>query len=416
MGQTMCEKMMSRCLGKTVRAGDEALFYPDRIIAYDYPGYIDVYHRQMQELGIERVEHPERGVLVIDHFDPAGSSRENEYHRTTWEFADKFGYRVVAGRGIGHLAVTELGLVKPGMLCVHFDGHASTMGAVGASCFGVSNAITEAFALQSLYLVVPPTYRVNFTGRLARGVAARDVFHTLLRQIGPCGALNCMVEFGGDGLHGLTMDDRFTLCNLAMFIGARSAVAEQDDRTEAYLQAFGVTDYSFVAPDPGAGYQAVLDFDLGGVEPVLVAPPSPAGTVDITAHLGRPVQVGLVGSCAAGRATDFQQMLEILDGRRVKEGFRLHCVPATAAIQAELADSGLMGRLIRAGARFQYPSCDFCYGKLGVTLPGETALSTGTLNVPGRMGCKSADIFTASPYSIAAAAVTGVITDPRTLL
>ena len=416
MGQTICEKIMSNCLGRAVYADTEALFYPDRIIAYDYPGYIDVYHRQMTELGIQQVAHPERGVLVIDHFDPAGSSKENEYHQTTWEFAKKFGYRVIDGKGIGHMVVTEQGLVKPGMLCVHFDGHVSTIGAIGAACFGISASMTEAFALQSLYMVVPPTFRVNFTGSLSKGVAARDVFHSLLREIGPCGALNCMVEFGGEGLQSLTIDDRFTICNLAMFIGARSAIMEQDAQTEAYLRKFGVTDYPFVAPDPDAKYQAVLEFDLSQVEPVLVAPPSPANTVPISAYLGRPVQVGLIGSCAAGRMTDFLQLLEILDGKHIQEGFRLHCVPATAAIQAELADSGVMGKLIRAGARFQYPSCDFCYGKLGVERPGETALSTGTLNVPGRMGCKTADIFTASPYSIGAAALTGVISDPRSFL
>lgn len=416
MGQTICEKIMSNCFGSAVYANDEKLFYPDRIIAYDYPGYVDVYHKQMQALGIEKVEHPERGIIVIDHFDPAGSAKENEYHKITWEFAKKFGYPVVASKGIGHIAVTELGYVKPNMLCIHFDGHASTMGAVGSASFGVSSAITEAFALQSLYMVVPTTVRVNLTGKLARGVAARDVFHTLLRDIGPCGALNSMVEFGGEGLATLTMDDRFTICNLAMFIGARSAIMEQDAATEAYMKKFGITDYTFVNPDPDAVYEKVIDFDLSKVEPVLVAPPSPANTVDIKDYLGKPIQVGLVGSCASGRMTDFVQMLEILEGRQVVEGFRLNCVPATTAIQAELADSGIMGKLIRAGARFQYPSCDFCYGKMGVERSGETALSTGTLNVPGRMGCKDADIFTASPYTIAAAAVTGVITDPRTLL
>ncbi|MBR0093393.1 MAG: hypothetical protein IJP92_17025 [Lachnospiraceae bacterium] len=416
MGQTICEKVMSRCLGKKVYANAEELFYPDMIIGYDYPGYIDVYHKQMVDLGIEKVEHPERGLVVIDHFNPAGSAKENEYHKKTWEFAQKFGYAVIDGKGIGHVAAAELGYVKPGMLCVHFDGHVSTLGAVGACCFGVSSALTECWALQSIYLVVPPTLRVNFKGSLGKGVAARDVYHSLLRKIGPCGALNTMVEFGGEGLQSLNMDDRYTLCNLIMFVGARSAICEQDALTEAYLKKYEVTGYEFFQPDDDAQYQEVVEFDLSTVEPVLVAPPSPANTVDITEYLGRPVHVGLVGSCAAGRVTDFAQMLEILDGRHVKEGFRLNVAPVTTAVQAEMADNGMMAKLIKAGARMYYPSCDFCYGKLGVTLPGETALSTGTLNVPGRMGCKDSDIFNASPYSVAAAAVTGEITDPRTLL
>ncbi len=416
MGQTICEKVMSKCLGKPVHANDEELFYPDMIIGYDYPGYIDVYHKQMIDLGIDHVEHPERGLVVIDHFNPAGSSKENEFHKTTWEFAKKFGYPVIDGKGIGHLAAAELGYVKPGMLCVHFDGHVSTLGATGACCFGISSTLTECWALQSLFMVVPPTFRVNFKGKLSKGVAARDVFHTLLRKIGPCGALNCMVEFGGEGLANLNMDDRFTICNLIMFVGARSAVFEQDDITRAYLEKFNVSYDGFQNPDEDAVYQEVIDFNLDEVTPVLVAPPSPANTVDIADYIGRPVQVGLIGSCAAGRVTDFAQMLEILDGRHVVEGFRLNAVPASTAIQEELAANGMMARLIRAGVRMHYPSCDFCYGKLGVELSGETALSTGTLNVPGRMGCKAADIFTASPYSIAAAAVTGKITDPRTLL
>ncbi len=416
MGQTIIEKILSKNLGRTVSAGDEALFEPDLTIAYDYPGYIDSYEKQMEELGISSVKDPSKFMFFIDHFNPGGDSKQREVHVKTRSFAKRMGIRLLEDVGIGHQVILEKGYVLPGMMCIHFDGHVSTLGAVGAGAISVRNAVIEALATSRVSIVVPGTLRINFTGKLERGVTARDVFHTLVQRMGPSGACNLCIEFGGEGLKNLTMDDRITLCNQAMFLSGVTAICEQDEITDEFLKYSAKEPYTFVEPDPDCTYAKEYTLDLSTVAPVLVAPPSSANTVSIADFEGLKVDVGLIGSCASGRISDFRQALEILEGKHIAAGTRLYAVPSSVKLQKEIAENGMMGKLIDAGACVYYPSCDFCYGKLGTMTPGEVALSTGTLNIPGRMGCTKADIYTASPYTIAASLLNGKITDPRKVL
>lgn len=416
MGQTIIEKILSKNLGRAVRAGDEALFEPDLTVAYDYPGYIDSYEKQMDELGVTSVAHPDKFLFFIDHFNPAGDSKSREVHVKTRSFAKRMGIQLWEDVGIGHQVIMEKGYVVPGTMLIHFDGHVSTLGSVGAGAISVRNAVIEALATGKVSIVVPGTLRVNFTGKLEKGVTARDVFHTLVQRLGPSGACSLCLEFGGEGLKNLTMDDRITLCNQAMFLSAVTAVCEQDDVTDAFLSGTGCKEYTHVTPDSDAHYAKEYTLDLATVAPVLVAPPSSANTVSISDFEGMKIDAGYVGSCASGRISDFRQVLEVLEGKHIANGTRLYAVPASVKLQKEIAGNGMMGKLIDAGACVYYPSCDFCYGKLGTLTPGEVALSTGTLNIPGRMGCTKADIYTASPYTIAASLLNGKITDPRKVL
>ncbi|MCC5857835.1 MAG: hypothetical protein JJT90_06755 [Ectothiorhodospiraceae bacterium] len=416
MGQTIAEKILSRVAAETVRPGDEKLFQPDLITAYDYPGYVDRYAKQMsEELKIDRVRNPEKFVLFIDHLYPAGTPKAQEIHAITREFAKRYGFKLYEGHGIGHQVISEKGYIKPGMLVIHFDGHISTIGALGAIGIGIRNSMIEAFATEEVALVAPASVRIELKGKLARGVTTRDVFHTIVKRIGPAGARQCVIEYGGPGLANLEMDERFPLCNLAMFLGGITAVMETDEKTDDFLKSVGVSEFTEMRPDRDAKYANTVTIDLDDVEPVLVAPPSPANTIPISEAAGLRIDSGYIGSCASGRIKDFQQALEILDGRHVAEGFRLNAVPTTAEIQARMGEMGLTSRLINAGALVQTPTCDFCIGQLGALTDNERSVSTGTLNIPGRMGSKIAEIYTASPYTIAATAVTGRITDPRTL-
>ncbi len=417
MGQTIVEKLMSRNLGRTVKAGDEALFMPDLAVAYDYPGYIDSYEKQLtEELKIPTVKDPSQFLFFIDHFNPAGDTNYREVHVKTRKFAESCGIKLYEDVGIGHQVIMEKGYVVPGMMLTHFDGHVSTLGALGACAISVRNAMIEALATQRVSLVVPGTCRINLLGRLEKGVTARDIFHTLVRELGPSGARNMCIEFGGDGLHSLEMSDRFVLCNQAMFLSAVTAVCEQDEKVDAFLKGTARRPYEFVEADKDARYEKEYTLDLSKVEPVLVAPPSSANTVSISDYEGIKVDMGYIGSCASGRISDFRQALEILDGKHIAQGTRLYAVPASVKIQKEMAENGMMSKLIDAGACLYYPSCDFCYGMLGTMTKGEVALSTGTLNLPGRMGCTNAEIYTASPYTIAASLLCGKITDPRKVL
>lgn len=415
MGQTIIEKILSQNLGRTVRAGDEALFEPDLTLAYDYPGYIDSYERQLEELEIPTVKKPEKFMFFIDHFNPAGDTKYREVHVKTRNFAKRCGIRLFEDVGIGHQVIMEKGYVVPGMMLIHFDGHVSMLGALGAGAISVRNAVIEALATNQVSIIVPGTLRVNLTGKLERGVTARDVFHTLVQRLGPSGACSLCIEFGGDGLHAMSMDDRMVLCNQAMFLSAVTAVCEQDEKVDAFLKDTAQRPYSHVAPDKDARYDKEYTLDLATVSPVLVAPPSSANTVPITDYEGLRVDVGYVGSCASGRISDFAQVLDVLEGKHIASGTRLYGVPSSVRLQKELAANGMMGKMIDAGACMYYPSCDFCFGMLGTMTAGEVALSTGTLNIPGRMGCTKADIYTASPYTIAASLLKGKITDPRTV-
>lgn len=302
------------------------------------------------------------------------------------------------------------------MFVVHFDGHVTTLGALGACAMGIRSSMIEVFATQQVSMVVPATIRIEFTGKLQKGVTARDVFHTIVRRLGPAGCRSLAIEYGGEGLHSLNMDSRFVICNQTMFMGGVTAIMETDEIVDEFLKGRPHEHYTHIYPDKDAVYTNVVKVDLDQVEPVLVAPPSSANTVNLSDYEGLKVDVGYIGSCASGRISDFSMALEILEGKRIAEGFRLEAVPASVQIQKEIAENGMMGKLIDAGACVYYPSCDFCYGLIGQMTPGEVALSTGTLNIPGRMGCTAADIYTASPYTIAAAAVTGRITDPRKFL
>lgn len=415
MGKTIIEKIFSEHVGRDVAVNEDVMIVPDLTCVYEIPGYVDRFHAQMKELGIDKVRHPERVVVGLDHCYPSGTPEEHEIHKITWEFVEKFGYNIIEGEGVSHQVITER-FLKPGMIALHHDGHACMFGALCVPLFPLSAGIIEPLAMESLVLTCPPTVRVNFHGALQKGVAARDVQMTMLGLIGPSGAMNACVELGGDGLENLSMDDRFTICNQVMFPGAKTAVCEQDEHTFNYMRKYGTKWDQTYAPDEDAVYWKTFDIDLSAVTPMLLAPPTPANVCRVEDFLGRTVHAGLVGSCASGRIEDFEQVLEVLEGHHVKEGFRLVCVPSTIKIQEELASNGMMSRLIRCGARMHYPSCDFCYGKLSALASEETCLADAQINVPGRLGSKHADIFTASPYTIAAAALTGVISDPRTLL
>jgi len=416
MKQTIIEKILSGNLGRTVRAGDEALFEPDLTIAYDYPGYIDSYEQQLEDLKIPTVKNPEKFMFFIDHFNPAGDTKYREVHVKTRNFARRCNIRLYENVGIGHQVVMEKGYVVPGMMLIHFDGHVSTLGALGAGAISVRNGIIEALATNQVSIVVPGTIRVNMVGKLEKGVTSRDVFHTLVQRLGPSGGCALCIEYGGEGLRTLSIDDRIVLCNQAMFLSAVTAVCEQDDKTDAFLNGVARREYTHITPDQDAVYAKEYTLDLGTVTPVLVAPPSSANTASVADYEGMKIDMGYVGSCASGRLTDFRQVLEVLEGKHLAEGTRMYAVPSSVKLQKEIGANGMMGRLIDAGACVYYPSCDFCYGMLGTMTAGEVALSTGTLNIPGRMGCTKADIYTASPYTIAASLLYGKVTDPRKVL
>ncbi len=418
MGSTITEKILARASSRSaVRAGDEVRARPDFVVAYDFPGYTDVIFRQMKdEFGIARVADPKRFALFIDHMVPAVTPQEEDLHQNTRDWGAANDVPVYERVGIGHQVASELGYATPGALVVHFDGHISQLGTFGTLAIGVRRHLLEAFVKDSIKMKVPHTTRVDLTGSLPAGVMARDVFHHIVRVIGPSGCRFNVLELGGPAIAAMGIESRQTITCLAMFTGAITAIVNPDEVTLPYARERARLAIEPLASDDDADYAARHTIDVAGLEPVVVVPPSPANTRDLAEVLGTPVQVGYLGSCASGRLEDLRAAAQVLRGRKVRPGFQLHVVPTSQAIMQQAAAEGLLTDLIAAGAFVSSPSCDYCFGRMGVMTAGQRAVSTGTLNVRGRMGSPDSEIYIVNAAAVAAAAVEGRIADPRPYL
>ena len=238
MGSTIAEKILARASGASlVRAGDEIKAKPDFVIAYDFPGYTDVIFRQMEEeFGISKVAEPERFALFIDHMVPAVTPKEEDLHKVTRDWGARNDVPVYERLGIGHHVASELGYATPGAFAVHFDGHVSQMGTFGTLAIGLRRNLLEAFVKEHILIKVPHTTRVNLNGSLPPGVMARDVFHHIVRSLGPASCRFQVLEIGGDALPGISIDGRQSINCLAMFTGAITAIMNPDELTLPYAQ------------------------------------------------------------------------------------------------------------------------------------------------------------------------------------
>jgi len=418
MGATIAEKILARAAGKDrVRAGEDIKARPDFVIAYDFPGYTDVIFRQMKEdFGVEKVMAPERYALFIDHMVPAVTPKEEELHQITRDWGAEQGVPVYERKGIGHQVAAELGYATPGAFAVHFDGHISQLGTFGTLAIGLRRHLLEAFVKEHILIKVPQTTRVNLTGTLRPGVMARDVFHHIVRVLGPSACRFQVLELAGEAIDRLSLEGRQSITCLAMFTGAITAIINPDRAALDYALPRARLKIDPLFSDPDASYAAVHTIDVTDLEPVVVVPPSPANTRNLSDYAGTEVHVGYLGSCASGRIEDLRAAADILRGRQVKPGFQLNVVPTSQAIMRQAADEGILGDLIDAGAFVTSSSCDYCFGRLGVMSDGQRAVSTGTLNVRGRMGSKESEIFVVNAAAVAASAIEGRITDPRKYL
>jgi 3-isopropylmalate/(R)-2-methylmalate dehydratase large subunit len=418
LGYTITEKILARASGGApVRAGDEVLARPDFVIAYDFPGYTDVIFKQMREdFGIEQVRDPKRFALFIDHMIPAAAPKEEELHIQTREWGARQGVEVHERKGIGHQVSAELGYATPGAFAVHFDGHISQLGALGTLGIGLRRNLLEAFVNDTVSLKVPPTVRVNVRGKLQPGVMARDVFHHLVRVMGPSSCAFKVLELGGPAIEAMSIEGRQTVCGLAMFLGATTAITDPDEKAIAYARGRSRLQLEPVHSDADAVYERVVDVDVTDLEPIVVVPPSPANTRDLKEVAGLEVHSGYLGSCASGRMEDLRAAAAVLKGRHVAPGFSLHVVPTSQALMAQAASEGLIQVFVEAGAFVSSPSCDYCYGRIATMTAGQRAVSTGTLNVPGRMGSPDSEIYLCNAAAVAASAIEGRIADPRPYL
>jgi 3-isopropylmalate/(R)-2-methylmalate dehydratase large subunit len=417
-GMTLVEKIIARAAGKSTVSPGEVLFVaPDLVILYDWFGLSDWYMDMLDtELHIDNLPHPEKILFFIDHLIPVQNENHRALHGKTRDWCNRNGVKYIEGEGIGHSVVVENGLVRPGMLVAHFDTHISTIGAVGALGFGIMKDLLAPMATGKMWLQVPGTTKITVQGTFQNGVMGRDFLHRLVKDFGPDGCINRVAEFTGPGIENIGVESRMTICDLVNFFGAQSALFAADGKTIDYLHENAGVDAVVMRGDPDATYSDERHYDLGDIEPTLIAPPTISNALSVWDALGTPVSTGIIGTCASGRMEDLKIAARILKHRKVKKGFSLYVIPSSKRMFLKANSEGDINSLVDAGAFVSSPTCDFCFGKAVSLGAGERAISTQTLNVPGRLGSTEAEIYLASSAAVAAAAVTGAIVDPRDYL
>lgn len=418
MGMTFAEKVLASKggLDKTV-PGQIVVVEPDHLLTHDNTApIVGKIEAELARYGVARREMP---IIVLDHVIPAASEKTAQNHLLARQFArdHELPNFFDIGVGVCHQVVVEKGLAVPGKLIVGSDSHTCSYGALGVFASGVDRTEAAALLLRGkTWLRVPETIKVTLSGRFQPGVSAKDLVLTIIGDIGADGASYAAVEFHG-GIEALTVEDRFTIANMGVEMGAKAAVFPVDEATVRYLQDVGVQRgaYSPVWADKDAAYVRELEYDLSVVEPVVALPHTVDNVTSVTELAGMPVDQLLLGTCTNGRLPDLKAASRIMDGRPVAAGTRMLVAPASREVYQQAMEQGVLQTLVQAGAVILPPGCGPCLGAhQGVLAPGEKCLSTANRNFKGRMGCKDAEIYLASPETVGASAVHGCLVDPRT--
>ena len=410
-GKTISEKILSLKSGMDARAGDLVVCDVDCALGTDgsTPMALDYF----DSMGGTAVRHPDRIVFALDHYVPPSSPKTKELHRVMQEFAGAHGITLhEAGEGIGHQLIVETGRALPGSLVVGADSHAVTYGALNSFATGIGSSDLAAILLSGqIWLRVPASIRVTLTGRLPAGVYPKDIALALAGRLRADGAAYQALEFAGDGIAALDLEDRLVLSNLAVEMGAKNGIFPADAKTAAYLA--GRTDRPFVAveADVDAAYVQEIALDLDLLTPQVALPHLVDQVVPIDTVRDVPVQMVFLGTCTGGRLRDFHQARDVLvAGGGVAPGVQLVVTPASREVLEAMQADGTYADFARFGATFVPPGCGACCGTCG-EIPGDgvNVVSTANRNFKGRMGNGAASIYLASPASCAAAAVSGAI-------
>ncbi|HSQ31796.1 MAG TPA: aconitase/3-isopropylmalate dehydratase large subunit family protein [Gemmatimonadaceae bacterium] len=419
MQRTISEKILSSKSGSDARAGDVVVCDVDLVLGTDASAPMAIAY--FEKMGGTHVHDASRVIFALDHYTPASESDKTAgFHRQVREFARAQGVRVYeVGEGISHTLAVERGHVRPGQLVIGADSHTVTCGALNAFAVGVgSSDLAAAMLTGQLWLRVPETIRVVFDGARPAGVAAKDIALAMVAALGTDGANYRALEIGGPSAHELTLDDRLVVSNLAVEAGAKAALWEVDHVLRAALGSRGIDTIEAVSADGGARYARELLIDLASLTPRVALPHSPGNVVPIDAPPDTPIDMVYLGTCTGGRVSDYHEALAILEcgGGRIADGVQLVVTPASREVERQLSADGTLDKLARMGAVITTPGCGACCGTSGV-IPsdGMNVMSTANRNFKARMGNATASIYLASPAACAAAALTGRITDPRSV-
>jgi homoaconitate hydratase family protein len=416
MGATFAQKVLAQRSGnRSVEPGQIVTVSPDHLLMHDNAApIVSKVNADLDKFGLASREVP---VIVLDHVIPAANEKTATSHKKIREFVARFGVKhfYEMGEGICHEVVISKGLALPGSLVVGSDSHTCTYGAAGSFATGIDRTEAAAILLTGkTWLKVPQSIKIELTGRLKPPASAKDLILTIIGDIGADGANYLAVEFHGN-IGALTMEDRITIANMGVEMGAKIAVFPVDDLTKAYLQRAGAArGWKAVWADKDASYLKTLRYDLGKIVPVVAKPHAVDNVAPAKDLKGIPINEFLIGTCTNGRLGDLRAAAAILKGKRVAAGSRLIVLPASRDVMIAATKDGTITTLVEAGAMVLPPGCGPCLGAhQGVLAPGEKCLSTANRNFKGRMGCADAEIYLASPATVAASAIAGKIAEPR---
>ena len=419
MGMTMTQKILAAHAGRdSVKAGELIEAKLDLVLGNDVttPVAVDVFDKA----GFTRVFDKDRIAIVLDHYTPCKDIKSAQLCKTARDFARRFDithFYDVGQVGIEHALLPEKGIVGPGELIIGADSHTCTYGALGAFSPGVgSTDMAAGMAAGENWFKVPSAIKVVLTGKLRPWVSGKDVILHLIGMIGVDGALYRSLEFTGEGVSELSMDDRFTIANMAIEAGAKNGIFPVDDKTIEYITGRVNRPYTVYEADPDAEYERVVEIDLSALESTVALPHLPSNTKTVREVAGMHIDQVVIGSCTNGRISDLRIAAQILKGRKVAEGVRCIVIPATQDIYMQCLTEGLTQTFIEAGCAVSTPTCGPCLGgHMGCMCEGERAVTTTNRNFVGRMGHVKSEVVLASPAVAAASAVKGCIASPEEL-
>ncbi len=421
MGQTMSQKILANAAGLSeVHPGQLIMANLDLVLGNDITSPVAI--GEFSKFGKECVFDKEKIALVPDHFTPNKDIKAAEQCKCVRAFAKEQNiknYFEVGRVGVEHALLPEKGLVTAGDVVVGADSHTCTYGALGAFSTGVgSTDMACGMAIGKLWFKVPAAIKFNLTGKLRKYVTGKDLILHIIGQIGVDGALYESMEFAGEGVSTLSMDERFTIANMAIEAGGKNGIFPVDEKTLEYLKEHGAKEPKIFKADEDAEYVRVIDIDLSTIKATVSFPHLPENTHTIDDGICEKVKIDqvVIGSCTNGRLSDLIQAAEVLKGRKVADGVRCLIIPATVKIWQDAMHMGLFDIFTEAGAVVSTPTCGPCLGGyMGILASNERCVSTTNRNFVGRMGHVTSEIYLASPYVAAASSVTGYISSPEAL-
>lgn len=419
MGMTMTQKILARAAGlEYVQAGQLIEAKLNLVLGNDITTPVAI--TEFEKAGFTQVFDKDRIAIVLDHYTPCKDIKSAQLCMKARSFAQKYeikNFFDVGQMGVEHALLPEKGLCAPGEVIVGADSHTCTYGALGAFSTGIgSTDMAAGMATGVLWFKVPSAIKVVLKGKLQPHVSGKDVILHLIGLIGVDGALYQSLEFAGEGVSSLSMDDRFTIANMAIEAGGKNGIFPVDEKTLEYINGRVDRPCEAFTADPDAEYAREVVIDLNQLEPTVAMPHLPENTKVVGEVAGLPIQQVVIGSCTNGRISDLRIAAAVMKGRTIAPNVRCVVIPATQEIMLQAVKEGLVEIFIQAGAAVSTPTCGPCLGgHMGVMAEGERAVSTTNRNFVGRMGHVTSEIILASPAVAAASAISGCVADPRSL-